>query len=382
MRNISLSNAKILVIDDSKLNRTVIRKTLSELNFSVDEAEDGESGLERSLSEKFDIIFVDTVMPKMDGIDFIKEIKSKKRNDFIPLVLMTGNDDLNAKIKGLNIGADDFLQKPINQKELVARTMSLLRLKRTHDLLFERNMLIKKELEAAKKIQQFIIPHDFSHIPYPKISGKYLPMEDIGGDFFDVYKINEDKTAFVIADVTGHGIPAALIVTMAKMIFSVYSSVTESPKELLSSVNKDVYKFMFDGQYFSAFYALYDNKKKILKFSNAGHTLPLLYRSSSGKILSLDTNSGFFVGIMEESYYEEKAVKIEKGDCLILYTDGLTEMKNKNREDFGEKALAKFITKNRDISGNDFCSKLLNEVMAFSDYSDKSDDLTFMFIEF
>ncbi|HPM33553.1 MAG TPA: response regulator, partial [Spirochaetota bacterium] len=247
MRNISLSNAKILVIDDSKLNRTVIRKTLSELNFSVDEAEDGESGLERSLSEKFDIIFVDTVMPKMDGIDFIKEIKSKKRNDFIPLVLMTGNDDLNAKIKGLNIGADDFLQKPINQKELVARTMSLLRLKRTHDLLFERNMLIKKELEAAKKIQQFIIPHDFSHIPYPKISGKYLPMEDIGGDFFDVYKINEDKTAFVIADVTGHGIPAALIVTMAKMIFSVYSSVTESPKELLSSVNKDVYKFMFDG---------------------------------------------------------------------------------------------------------------------------------------
>jgi serine phosphatase RsbU (regulator of sigma subunit) len=337
MRNISLSNAKILVIDDSKLNRTVIRKTLSELNFSVDEAEDGESGLERSLSEKFDIIFVDTVMPKMDGIDFIKEIKSKKRNDFIPLVLMTGNDDLNAKIKGLNIGADDFLQKPINQKELVARTMSLLRLKRTHDLLFERNLLIKKELEAAKKIQQFIIPHDFSHIPYPKISGKYLPMEDIGGDFFDVYKINEDKTAFVIADVTGHGIPAALIVTMAKMIFSVYSSVTESPKELLSSVNKDVYKFMFDGQYFSAFYALYDNKKKILKFSNAGHTLPLLYRSSSGKILSLDTNSGFFVGIMEESYYEEKAVKIEKGDCLILYTDGLTEMKNSPCKIYNQK---------------------------------------------
>lgn len=382
MQNVSLSNAKILVIDDSKLNRTVIKNTLSELGFIIDEADDGESGLLKALSIKYDIIFVDTIMPKMDGIEFIREIKSKKSSEFIPLILMTGNDDLNAKIKGLNIGADDFIQKPINQKELVARTMSLLRLKRTHDLLFEKNMLIKKELLAAKKIQQFIIPDNFSNISYPRVSGKYLPMEDIGGDFFDVYKIDDNNTAFVIADVTGHGIPAALIVTMAKMIFSIYSSALKSPKDLLSAVNKDVYKFMFDGQYFSAFYAVYNKDKNILKFSNAGHTLPMLYRKSSGKILSLDTNSGFLVGIMEESFYEEKAVRIEPGDRLFLYTDGLTETKNKNREDFGEKNLAKFISQNNDLIGTEFCSKLYNDVSSFSDFSPKTDDLTYMFIEF
>ncbi len=120
---------------------------------------------------------------------------------------MTALDDLKSKIKGLNTGADDYLLKPLNEEELIARVMSLLRLKKANSELFEKNQQIKRELEAAKRIQQFVIPHDFSYVISPDVSGRYIPIEDIGGDFFDCYVLDDRRTAFLIADVTGHGIP-------------------------------------------------------------------------------------------------------------------------------------------------------------------------------
>ena len=377
----SFHNAKVLLIDDSKLSRAVIKNTLSELNMVITECGDGEEGLRALKNNTFDIILVDTVMPVMDGLTFLKEIKSTNSNNFIPAILMTGNDDLNSKIKGLNVGADDFLQKPVNQKELVARVMSLLRLKKTHDQLYLKNNLIKKEMEAAKKVQQFIIPENFSHIIYPSVSGKYVPMEDIGGDFFDTYPLKNGNLGFLIADVTGHGIPAALIVTMTKMIFSVYADQYSSPSKLLTRVNTDISKMLLENQYITAFYGIYDKEKSIFRFTNAGHCRPYLYRKKTKKIHLLDT-SGFFIGIIEDPQYEDKAVRIEEGDRLFLYTDGITELKNSNREEFGENKLAKFITDNNYIKGNEFCDSLYKILMDYTGRYERSDDIAFLNIEF
>jgi serine phosphatase RsbU (regulator of sigma subunit) len=376
-----LNNAKVLLIDDSKLNRAVIKNTLSELSMTITECNDGQEGLDAIKKERFDIILVDTVMPVMDGLTFLKEIKQGYIDDFIPVILMTGNDDLNSKIKGLNVGADDFLQKPINQKELVARVMSLLRLKKTHDQLYLKNKQIEKEMEAAKKVQEFIIPDDFSGIPYPSISGKYLPMENIGGDFFDFYPLENNRTGLLIADVTGHGIPAALIVTMTKMVFNVYAEKYDSTAALLTKVNSDIKKMLLENQYITAFYGIYDNKNKTFTFTNAGHIRPFYYRKRTGKILMLDS-FGFFIGILDDPKYEQKTIKVEEGDRLFLLTDGVTELKNSAREDFGDQRLAKFISDNKDIKGNEFCNKLLEVLMSHIIGAEKSDDLAFLNIEF
>ncbi|MGL4369338.1 MAG: SpoIIE family protein phosphatase [Spirochaetota bacterium] len=375
------NNAKVLLIDDSKLSRAVIKNTLSELNMKITECCDGNEGLIALKKDRFDIILVDTVMPVMDGITFLKEIKSNEEDDFIPAILMTGNDDLNSKIKGLNIGADDFLQKPVNQKELVARVMSLLRLKRTHDQLYIRNKLIEKELIAAKKVQQFIIPHNFDYISYPRISGKYLPMEDIGGDFYDAYPLANGNVGLLIADVTGHGIPAALIVTMTKMIFSIYADKFTSTAELLSKVNDEIRNMLIEGQYITAFYGIYDKEKEIFRFTNAGHSRPLLLRKKTGKVHLLDT-SGFFIGILDDPGYDEKAVRIEKGDILFLFTDGITELKNTEKVEFGEKRLAKFISENNNYKGDEFCEKLLESLIKFSYKAERNDDISLLYIEF
>src|SRR4030042_5295339 len=226
----------ILVVDDSKLSRAIIRKALSELNMKVDETVDGVEGLNALKNKKYDLVLVDIIMPKLDGFGFLAKFKDTVGNNFIPVILMTGSDDLNSKIKGLRIGADDFLLKPLNEKELVARVLSLLRLKSVHDELYERNLLLRKELEIAKRVQQFIIPKDFSQIRYPTVSARYLPIEDIGGDFFDCYQISDDKYGFLIADVTGHGIPAALVMSMAKMMFNIYAIRFSSTSKLFATV--------------------------------------------------------------------------------------------------------------------------------------------------
>ncbi len=371
----------ILVIDDSKLNRAIIKKTLSELNMKVDEAIDGIDGLNALKSKKYDLILVDIIMPKLDGFGFLAKFKEIIGNNFVPAILMTGSDDLNSKIKGLRIGADDFLLKPLNEKELTARVLSLLRLKSVHSELYEKNLQIKKELDIAKRIQQFIIPKDFSPIPYPSVSGCYLPIEDIGGDFYDCYSLPNEKYGFLIADVTGHGIPAALVMSMAKLIFSIYSSRYDSPHRLFESVNEQMSGLLLDTQYITAFLVFYDSKAKTLHYANAGHTRALYYRASKKQVHALDTK-GFFIGLSRETSYEEKKLPVEPGDKLLLYTDGISEIKNYEGEEFGETRLAKFITEKNSIRGDAFCKALLDEVKSFSPLENRVDDIAFLNIEF
>lgn len=371
----------ILCIDDSRLNRAFISKILSPLNIGVYEAENGIKGLELLAEREFDLVLLDIVMPEMDGFGFLKQFLNRESKEFIPVILMTGLDDLNSKIKGLNIGADDYLLKPLHEEELIARVFSLLRLKRANSELYQKNQLIQRELEAAKKIQQYIIPQNFNFIDYPKITGVYNPIEDIGGDFFDCYKLDENRSAFLIADVTGHGIPAALTMTMSKMLFSIYADKYPGAADMMKEINKQLRGTLLDMQYITAFYLIYDKTTRYLTYSNAGHTRPLFFKSSKNQVAALDS-FGWFIGISDNTEYEEKKIAVTEGDRLFLYTDGITEAKNSDGEDFGEIRLARFIKNNRNLSGNDFCESLLHALEEFTDGIKMNDDIAFLNIEF
>ena len=381
IKNLLNKKYRILCIDDSKLNRTFIIKMLSPLNMTVDEAENGIIGLEMISKKSYDLILLDIVMPEMDGFGFLKEFSKDTREQFIPVILMTGLDDLNSKIKGLTTGADDYLLKPLNEEELIARVFSLLRLKNANTELYEKNMLIKRELEAAKKIQRFIVPSDFSFMDYPSVSGIYKPIEDIGGDFFDCYKIDDNRSAFVIADVTGHGIPAALTMTMAKMLFSISAPKFSEAGELMKEINRKLKGTLLDTQYVTAFYLIYDRTSGKLSYSNAGHTRALFYREAKNQVLALDS-FGWFIGISDDCEYEEKSVNVMPGDRLIIYTDGITEAKNNEGEDFGEVRLAKFIRDKNSLRGDGFCAELMKNVDMFINKTPINDDIAFLNIEF
>ncbi len=377
----SIEGRSILVIDDSRLNRAVVKGTLSRMNMRIVEAVDGLEGLAALESGRFDLVLVDIVMPRLDGFGFLEKFKARKGGDFIPVILMTGSDDLNSKIKGLTVGADDFLLKPLNEKELVARVNSLLRLKVAHDELYEKNMQIQRELEYAKRLQQYIIPRDFSMIERPVIQGRYLPIANIGGDLFDCYRLPDGRVGLVIADVTGHGIPAALVMSMSKTLFSVYAGGYPSTKELLFRVNSEMRGFLMDTHYLTAFYLIYDPHDETIHFTNAGHARPLFYRGRTGKVMALDTD-GLFLGISDQDTYGEKALRVESGDRLILYTDGITELRSTAHEDYGESRLAGFLRRNAGLEGEAFCDLLLSELDEFAPLAGRADDIAFLSLQF
>ncbi len=371
----------ILIIDDSKLNRFVIQKTLSEYGMLIDEAIDGVEGVEMLKTKKYDLVLVDIIMPRLDGFGFLEAIKPITADNFIPVILMTGLDDLNSKIMGLTIGADDFLLKPLNTRELVARVLSLLRLKKTHDELFEKNNLIQTELKAARKVQQYVVPLSFPEIPDPAISCRYLPIEQIGGDFFDVFRLDESRFGFLIADVTGHGIPAALVMSMSTMLFRFHAPLYDQPSDLFRIINTQAKSILLDGQYITAFYLIYDEKEKTLSFCNAGHTRALYYRRDKSRVIALDTE-GFFLGIADISTHENRTIHVEKGDRLFLYTDGIAELKNTAGEDFGEKGLARALRTYPELKGEMFCDTLLSDLDNHASLATRSDDIAFMCIDF
>lgn len=379
--NILRLHWSILVIDDSRLNRLVIKRTLSEYGMSIDEAPDGEKGLEMLKKKKYDLVLVDIVMPHLDGFGFIEAFKPLTAENFIPIILMTGLDDLNSKIMGLTIGADDFLLKPLNTRELIARVLSLLRLKKTHDELYEKNRLIETELKVARKIQQFVVPLSFPEIKNPSIACRYLPIEQIGGDFFDVFQLEDNSFGFLIADVTGHGIPAALVMSMSTMMFRFHAPYHDQPAALFSVINSRVKSILLDGQYITAFYLIYNADQQTLTFSNAGHTRALFYRKDQSKIMALDTQ-GFFLGISDLSSHEEKTIRVNKGDRLFLYTDGIAELKNTSGEDFGEKGLARILKEKYDLAAGNFCDELLDQLNHHAPLDSRSDDIAFMCIDF
>ncbi len=375
------SDWNVLVVDDSKLNRAMVIKTLAQLNLSVDEAGDGIEALELLSKKQFDLVLLDIIMPRLDGFGFLQRFKKISAERFIPVILMTGSDDLNSKIKGLQIGADDYLLKPLNEKELVARVQSLLRLKYLHDELYEKNKLIEFELDIAKQIQKFIVPVDFPGVTYPHITGTYLPIEDIGGDYYDCYEINSYTTGFLIADVTGHGIPAALIMSMSKMLFSLYAPRYTQTSEFFSVINNEMLKFLIGGQYITAFYVIYNKETGRITFSNAGHTKALYYRKASGNVLALDAY-GLFVGIADDVEYEQKSIAVAEGDRLLLYTDGVTELKSRDKEEYGVSRLAASIKKNHALSAKSFNEAILNDVKSFTAIDERDDDIAFLSIEF
>ena len=138
---------------------------------------------------------------------------------------------------------------------------------------------------------------------------------------------------------------------------------------------------MLDTQYITAFYLIYNNETHQLNYSNAGHTRALFYRTEKNQILALDT-FGFFLGIMEDVDYEEKSITVEKGDRLFIYTDGITEAKNREGEEFGEMNLAKFIKSHHNLHGEEFCSLLMNSLSGFIRDQEVDDDIAFLNIEF
>jgi len=169
--------------------------------------------------------------------------------------------------------------------------------------------------------------------------------------------------------------------TMSKMLFSIYAEKFTNASDLMKEINRQLRGTLLDMQYITAFYLVYDNLTKTLTYSNAGHTRPLYYIASKNQVVALDS-FGWFIGISDDTDYEQKKRSVAGGDRLFLYTDGITEAKNIDGEDFGELRLARFIKNNQDLNGKEFCNSLMETLNKYIGETEINDDIAFLNIEF
>jgi phosphoserine phosphatase RsbU/P len=244
-----------------------------------------------------------------------------------------------------------------------------------------RDEQIQKQLDMASVIQRSILPGKIDDWNELKFAVRYMAMEKIGGDFYDVHLLKDERIGIMIADVSGHGIPAALVTTMAKMSFSNAGAKYDSPKKIFQEMNQNILDHVKTQDYMTCFMMAIDDEYNVA-YSNASHQKAMLLREKTGTIEHLDTN-GLFIGALEEARdsYEEKKTKIEYGDRIILYTDGIPEAINDERQEYSNRRLEEIVVRNRHLHVEEYADAIISDVRRFIGNAQLFDDITCLVIE-
>lgn len=245
----------------------------------------------------------------------------------------------------------------------------------------EKDDIIQKQLDMAGTIQKGILPGRVDDWNELQFSVRYIAMEKIGGDFYDVFQLKGNKMSIFVADVSGHGIPAALVTTMAKVSFSNAFLKHDSPKKIFQDVNQELLKNIKTQDYLTCFLVTIDEEYRVV-YSNASHQKGILLRTSENKIELLDTG-GLFIGAIEEARdtYEEKTTQMNYGDRLILYTDGIPEATNNKKEEYSNERFESLILKNRNLQLEEFTNSIIDDLKNFMGDALSQDDKTLLVIE-
>jgi len=245
----------------------------------------------------------------------------------------------------------------------------------------DRDNQMQKQLDMASVIQRSILPGTIDDWNELKFAVKYIAMDKIGGDFYDIQQLKDGKLGVLIADVSGHGIPAALVTTMAKISFGNAAQNYSSPKRIFQEVNHNILDHVKTQDYLTCFMCAFDEDYGMV-YSNASHQKAILLRTETGQIELLDTG-GLFLGAIEEAIdtYEENKTKLNYADRLILYTDGIPEALDKNRTEYSNDRFEKMILDNRTMALEDFSNLLIEDVYKHLGNSPMEDDITLLVIE-
>ncbi|HIE29288.1 TPA: response regulator [Candidatus Poribacteria bacterium] len=375
--------AKILVVDDEPRNVRLLSVILKARGYDVLQGYSGEEALEKAETETPDLILLDIMMPRIDGYKVCKILRETEQTKAIPIVMITALHGLDEKIKALDIGADDFISKPFNKFEVLARIRTLLRVKYLHDELEAKNQILEDELAMAREVQQALLPKDIESQMPPglEFDYKYIPTLAVGGDFFDIVKISPNVIGVFIADVMGHGAQPALITVLIKTLLSELVYKLQTPAELLGELNRRYNALVRQtGIFTSALYLTVDVGKQNIVFSNAGHPPALLINKEKLQLKELPNNSSFALGLAGECTYQSYERKLERGDTILLYTDGLSDIANQNGELFGLENLKSIVADNLKLQNTILIQTILNAIDAFTGNAPKPDDITVLAI--
>ncbi len=315
----------VLIIDDNPTNHRLLEAILRAEGYAPLSALDGEQGREMAKRNRPSVILLDIMMPGESGFDACRLLKADPVTADIPILFVTAVDDVGSKIRGLTLGAVDYITKPFDRREVVARVRRHLATRDTYRCVIEAQA---ERLKQVRDAQQAILirPED---LPGAKFAVRYVPILEAGGDFYDVFKAGPERFGFFIADISGHDIRASYHTFALKALVQQNSGDGVEPEETLAIINQVFRRFLRDGEYLTACYARLDRGANRLTLVNAGH-LPAVYFSAEGDIRLLEAK-GDILGAFESVFFEPLYLSAPSGGRIFFCTDGLVERYGTNR---------------------------------------------------
>ncbi len=355
----------ILVVDDTPINIGVISGALKDI-YKTKVATNGEKALAiASGDEKPDLILLDVMMPGMDGYEVCRRLKADPNTQNIPVIFLTGQTGTDDETRGFEVGAVDYIHKPFSEAVVKARVRTHLMLREAHQQIAHQLVEINNELEMARQIQLSILPRETPKIQGLDIVARYLPMTSVAGDFYDFIVVDDKHVGILMADVSGHGLPSALIASMLQVALTAQAGHASDPARVLSGLNRALCG-KFEHNFVTAAYVYVDMEKKQMTYAGAGHPPLLFWSKSDGKVSEVLEN-GLVLGMFGEATYASLQLPIEEGDRGVLYTDGIVEAKNPAEEEFGTARFTKFMEDNKGLAVDMFAEAVLDELSRWSE---------------
>ena len=396
-------NAKILIVDDKEVNVRLLDGMLRQAGYtSIDSTTDPNTVCELHCKNGYGLILLDLQMPGMDGFEVMEGLKRIEADGYLPVLVITAQPG--HKLRALEAGAKDFVSKPFDLAELRARVHNILEVRLLHlelkgcnaalaetvrELETSREFIRVKTLEEQKKSEQeLVLAQETQESLLPRVVPQFenysvhafsQPTRYVGGDFYDFRQLSSGEWMGVLADVSGKGMPAALLSSMVLGALSMEFRSTAQPQEILNRVNQLLCEKSLPFQFVTLFLFVL-GPDGAGQFISAGHNPAYLFRSATGKIEKVVSDL-YFLGMFDFASYQSSTLQLFKGDILVIYSDGLTDAQNLQEEMFGEKRLLDLIRQEAPSGSRSLVPKFLMAIDEFTEGVPQTDDITFVVVE-
>jgi sigma-B regulation protein RsbU (phosphoserine phosphatase) len=384
---------RILIVDDEPLNVDYLEQELEELNYETISAVNGRVALEKIARDSPDLVLLDIMMPIMDGYAVLEKVKADPTIRDIPVIVISANNDLQSVVKGIKLGAVDYLPKPFEPTLLHARIQTSLDKKRLHDLQDLYTKSLERELNIARNIQKEFLPAQMPEVAGWDIANYFKAAKEVSGDFYDVFTLPDGKLAFLVADVCGKGVGAALYMTLFRSLIHAASTANQfSPwqerktltaeeclLQVISLTNDYVVETHSEANMFATiFICILDPKSGRLSYINGGND-PALIVGKEGKVHTRLIRTGPAIGVIPHAKFVVKEITLANDDLILAFTDGIPDTQNIDGDFFGNERLQLLLTYNSTPA--ELLNKIVSELNQFIGEADQFDDITLLAIK-
>jgi phosphoserine phosphatase RsbU/P len=388
-----MTRPKILIVDDEPYNVDYIEQELEESEYETITAVNGQEALEKVQSEVPDLILLDIMMPIMDGFEVLSRLKADSSTRDIPIIVISANNDLKSVVKGIQIGAEDYLPKPFEPTLLLARVSSSLEKKHLRDLQTLYLKGLERELDIARQIQMDFLPSELPKIDNWEIAAYFKAAHEVAGDYYDAFLLPDGNLVCVIGDVCDKGVGAALFMTLFRSLIRATSTSdiscsgkdmkvltpAERLQHVISFTNNYLNETHADANMFSTiFIGIINFQDNLLSYINCGNESPLLLRN--GGVITTLKPTGPVVGVIPEAVFTVKEIMMEKNDLLLAYTDGIPDALNVHNESFSTARLVAAL-ENCDLLPTALLHHIQTRLIQFTGAADQFDDITLIAIK-